>query len=295
LETQDKRKIYLQTLYGRLSSPTDFLAMNRCLLTLLFLTFLCTCASAQPTYGNINKGASATLGLEGAAVLDQMMAYIPGVGSNSREELLRQNIKSYMMPIRQATNPQMEWAYALAGAVEFYQNLNSNYKDNLSPDYLTLNLAAQGKRPSIEDGLHFLVQQGTVSAAIVPYGSTTIPTAVYSVPKYTITNFGYLFRPETRPRNRIFETRKALSRGNPVIVELSTDDIFAALRTNTYSTATPTGETHYLTVVGYDGSSNTFELRGILGRRWADAGYVQISYDDFGRLAKTGFVLIPKP
>ena len=269
--------------------------MNRGYLTLLFLSFLCTCVLAQPTYGNVNKGNTTVLGLEDATLLDQMMYYIPGVGSNSREELLRQNIKSYMMPIRQAPSPQMEWAYALAGAVEFYQNLNNNYKDNLSPDYLTLNLAAQGKRPVMEDGLRFLVQQGTVSAAIVPYGSATIPTAVYSVPKYTIANFGYLFRPETRPRNRIFETRKALSRGNPVIVELSTDATFTSLKANTYSTAVPSGETHYLTVVGYDGNSNTFELRGILGRHWADAGYVRISYDDFGRLAKTGFVLIPKP
>jgi hypothetical protein len=270
--------------------------MNRGLLTLLFLSFLCTCASAQQgTYGNVNKGNTTVLGLEGMEMLDQMMYYIPGVGSNSREELIRQNIKSYMMPIRQAPSPQMEWAYALAGAVEFYQNLNNNYKDNLSPDYLTLNLAAQGKRPAMEDGLRFLIQQGTVSAAIVPYGSTTIPPAVYSVPKYTISNFGYLFRPETRPRNRVFETRKALSRGNPVIVELSTDNTFPSLKTNAYSTATPTNETHYLTVVGYDGNSNTFELRGIFGRHWADAGYVRISYDDFGRLAKTGFVLIPKP
>jgi hypothetical protein len=293
--TQGKRNTGLQTLYQRLSSSTDFPAMNRCFLTLLFLSVLGTCASAQPTYGNVNKGTTTTLGLEGTTVLDQMMFYIPGVGSNSREELLRQNIKSYMMPIRQAPNQQVEWAYALAGAVEFYQNLNNNYKDNLSPDYLMLNLAAQGKRPSMEDGLRFLIQQGTVSAAIVPYGSTTIPTAVYSVPKYTISNFGYLFRPETRPRNRIFETRKALSRGNPVIVELRTDNTFTSLSTNAYSTATPTGETHYLTVIGYDGNSNTFELRGILGRHWGDAGYVRISYDDFGRLAKTGFVLIPKP
>jgi len=270
--------------------------MNRFLLTLLFLSFLCTCVRAQEpaqTYGK-TRGETATLGLEDAALLDQLMFYIPGIGSSSREDLLRQNIKSYMMPIRQSPYPRMEWAYALAGAVEYYQNLNNNFKDNLSPDYLTLNLAAQGKRPSMEDGLRFLVQQGTVSAAIVPYGSATIPTAVYSVPKYTISNFGYLFRPETRARNRIFETRKALSRGNPVIVELQTDATFADLRSNDYTTPAPTNETHFLTVVGYDGETNSFELRGLFGRLWADAGYVRISYEDFGRLAQTGYVLIPK-
>lgn len=261
-------------------------------LPLLLLTLLGTCVRAQISYG-APRGSTAQLGLDDAALLDQMMFYIPGVGSNSRTELLRQNIKSYMMPIRQTPRPQDEWAYALTGALEFYLNLNNNYKDNLSPDYLALNLAAQGKRPAMEDGLRFLIQQGTVSAAIVPYGSATIPPAVYSVPKHTIDNFGYLFRPETRPRNRVFETRKALSRGNPVIVELKTDASFSSLTTDTYTADVPT-ETHYLTVVGYDGNTNTFELRGIMGRRWADAGYVRVSYDDFGRLAQTGYVLFPK-
>jgi hypothetical protein len=270
--------------------------MNRVFLSLLFLTFLCTSVRAQRPVNDYGKprGEAAVMGLEDATLLDQLMFYIPGIGSSSREDLLRQNIKSYMMPIRQSPNPQMEWAYSLAGALEYYQNLNNNFKDNLSPDYLTLNLAAQGKRPSMEDGLRFLIQQGTVSAAIVPYGSPTIPTAVYSVPRYTISNFGYLFRPETRPRNRVFETRKALSRGNPVIVELQTDATFTDLRSNSYTTTAPTGETHFLTVVGYDGETNSFELRGLFGRHWADAGYVSISYDDFGRLAQTGYVLIPK-
>jgi hypothetical protein len=267
--------------------------MLRAFLPLLLLTFLCTGVRAQNPY-RTPKSASVALGLNDATMIDQLMLYIPGIGSGSREDLLRQNIKSYMMPIRQAPSQQLEWAYSLAGAVEYYQNLNNNYKDNLSPDFLTLSLAAQGKRPAIEDGLRFLVEQGTVSAAIVPYGSTTIPAAVYSVPKFKINNFGFLFQPETRARNRVFETRKALSRGNPVIVELQTDATFTTLKNNIYSTATPSGEIHYMTVVGYDEETNMFELRGLFGRYWADAGYVRISYDDFGRLATTGYVLIPK-
>lgn len=267
--------------------------MLRAFLPLLFILFLCTGVRAQTPYG-APKAATVALGLNDATLIDQLMISIPGVGSSSREDLLRQNIKSYMMPIRQSPSPQLEWAYSLAGAVEYYQNLNNNYKDNLSPDFLVLSLASQGKRPTIVDGLKFLVQQGTVSAAIVPYGSATIPAAVYSVPKFKISNFGFLFQPETRPRNRVFETRKALSRGNPVIVELQTDATFTALKNNTYGTATPSGETHYMTVVGYDEETNMFELRGLFGRYWADAGYVQISYDDFGRLATMAYFLIPE-
>lgn len=267
-------------------------------LLLALLTVLSTRVPAQTpaqTYGNSTpKRNQAALGVADAAFLDQLLVAVPGVGTPSRQQLERQNIKSYMMPIRQAPRVDEEWAYALAGVLEFYHNLNNNYKDNLSPDYLILNLAARGQRPTMEDGLRFLAENGTVSAAIVPYGTTSIPPAVYSVPKYRPRNFGYLFRPETRPRNRVFETRKALSRGNPVIVRLATDASFPTLRTGQYGTEQPSGEEHFLTVVGYDATTETFELRGLFGRFWADAGYVRVGYDDFGRLAQMGYVLIPE-
>ena len=270
------------------------------LLPLLLLISLCTSVRAQttpPTYnGQLKERNAATLalGLEDALTIDQLMVYIPGIGSPARENLMRQNIKSYMMPVRQVTDPKLEWAYALADCLEYYVNLNSNYKDNMSPDYVALNLAAAGKRPTLVDGLRMLAREGTVTAAIVPYGSATIPPAVYSVERKQITNYGQLFHPETRPRNRIFEVRKALSRGNPVLVEISTDAAFLGTQTQRYTTPQPGAETHYLTVVGYDEEDELFELRGSYGRLWADAGYVRLSYDDFGRLTRRGYVLIPK-
>lgn len=267
--------------------------MYRYLTTLLFLLFLCTGVRAQQPYGTA-KSAEKLQGLSDLAVLDQMMYYIPGIGSSAREDLLRQNIKPYMMPIRQVPQMGMEWAYALADALEYYVNLNSNFKDNLSPDYISMSLANAGTRPNLVDGLGLLMNSGTVSAAIVPYNSNTIPNSVYSVARFGINNFGYLFRPETKARNRIFETRKALSRGNPVIVELATDAAFSSLKTNDYEPTGPVTETHFLTVIGYDGERETFELRSSLGRNWGNGGYVTMTYDDFGDLAQTGYVLIPQ-
>lgn len=264
------------------------------LIIALLLVFPFTRVPAQTPNPATAKRTAGVQGISNLQTLDQLMVYIPGIGSPAREDLLRQNIKSYMMPIRQVPQPAYEWSYALADCLEYYVNLNNNFKDNLSPDYLMLSLANSGQRPTLLDGLQLLVDPGTVSAAIIPYGSTTIPNSVYSVARFGITNFGYLFRPETRPRNRVFETRKALSRGNPVLVELVTDANFSVLRSNTYTTPGPTTEVHYLTVVGYDGEQETFELRSSLGREWGDGGYVNISYDDFGRLARTGFVLIPR-
>ncbi|PPK88099.1 papain like protease [Neolewinella xylanilytica] len=259
----------------------------------LFALFLCSCALAQQPYGTA-KSAEKLQGLSDLETIDQMMYYIPGIGSSSREDLLRQNIKPYMMPIRQVPQTGMEWAYALADALEYYVNLNSNFKDNMSPDYISMSLANAGTRPNLVDGLGLLMNAGTVSAAIVPYNSSTIPNSVYSVARFGIENFGYLFRPETKPRNRVFEARKALSRGNPVIVELSTDDRFTGLKSGTYEPDGPATEKHFMTVIGYDGEAETFELRSSLGRNWGAGGYVTISYEDFGELAQTGYVLIPK-
>lgn len=264
-----------------------------------FLFFLLTLTlvgpsalGAQTPYGS-PRAETKVQGIEDINVIDQLMVYIPGIGSPSREALERQNIKAYMMPIRQSADVSQEWAYSLASGVEYYVNLNNNYKDNLSPDYLSLSLANQGTRPNLVDGFKFLMNQGIVSASIVPFGSQTIPMAVFNVPRFTINNFAYLFRPTTRERNRIFELKKALSRGNPVILELGTAADFTQLNAPYYEMTAPPTETHILTVVGYDETEKFFELRSSFGRHWADAGYVRISYDDLARYAANAFVIIP--
>ena len=262
-------------------------------IALIFAVLYGTCVLAQQPYGAA-KSAEKLQGLSDLETIDQMMYYIPGIGSSAREDLLRQNIKPYMMPIRQVPQTGMEWAYALADALEYYVNLNSNFKDNMSPDYISMSLANAGTKPNMVDGLGLLMNSGTVSAAIVPYNSSTIPNSVYSVARFGIENFGYLFRTETRARNRVFETRKALSRGNPVIVELMTDAPFTNLKSDSYAPTGPATEKHFLTVIGYDGEAETFELRSSLGRNWGNGGYVTISYDDFGEMAQTGYVLIPQ-
>ncbi|NJC26446.1 C1 family peptidase [Neolewinella antarctica] len=265
---------------------------------LLFLTFLCTCVRAQtPTPDNYSqeKNSEKMMGITDRQTLDEMMFYVPGIGSSAPTDLLRQNIKSYMMPIRKAPNARMEWAYALTSALEYYYNLNNNYKENLSPDYLAMSLANQGTQPNMEDGLRFLATQGTVSAGIVSFGSVVIPGAVYSVPKVKISNFGYRFQRDTKDRNKIFEVKKALSRGNPVLVELATPAGFDRVQGGTYLPSGPNVETHFLTITGYDSDAETFELRGSFGRMWGDGGYVRLGFADFGKLANLGYVLIPAP
>ncbi|MGB3545808.1 MAG: C1 family peptidase [Saprospiraceae bacterium] len=253
--------------------------------------------AAQPpaNYGTTTprQAEKAAIGLSDAAAIDQLMFYIPGIGSPSREAMERQSVQPYLMPVRQLADTRLDWAYALTSSLEYYANLNRNFKDNLSPDYLSLSLRASGRQVSLEDGLRFLAETGTVSASIMPYGSVTIPPAVYATQSYRITNYLHIFRDVTRPRERVFEVKKALSRGNPVIVQMSTGADFDALRTSLYQPVGTTDRTSSLVVVGYDQNAETFQLRANKGRDWAEGGYVNVGFEDFGRLARDGYVLVP--
>ena len=177
----------------------------------------------------IKQGKVHGIGISDLALIDQMMKTMPGIGSNSKELLLKQNIKSYMMPIRELGIRGTEMSYALAICLEYYINLGSNYKANLSPDYISLSLKNAGKKGSAADGLEFLVQEGTVSAAILPYDASMLTSAVYATQKYKINNYLQMFRQVTKPRQKVFETRKALMRGNPVIIEVVGGDDFKKL------------------------------------------------------------------
>ena len=265
---------------------------------ILLLSLLPLCGFAQPpattyTPRDANSAARAPMGVTDAAQIDALMYYIPGVGSPSRQALERQSIKPYMMPVRQMSGAGMDWAYALADCLEYYANLNTNYKDNLSPDYIALSLRGQGS-PSLPDGLRFLIENGTVSAAIIAYGAGNIPSAVYASKRYNLQNYLHIFQDFTRSREKVFEVRKALSRGNPVIVELMADPGFATIENNRYYEPKGTPSQRFIVVVvGYDETEEALEVRTPFGRGWGDGGYLWVDYDDFGNQARNGYVMLP--
>ena len=68
------------------------------------------------------------------------MPTIEGVGGSARELLQQQSVKAYMMPVRKVGARGTELSYMLASCLEYYVNLDKNYKLNLSPDYITLSI-----------------------------------------------------------------------------------------------------------------------------------------------------------
>lgn len=270
---------------------------DRFILACTLLLFFGFFAQAQPPDQLVTKNAmeAPSIGISDASLFDQFMVTVDGVGSNSRFAQEQQNLKPHMMPVRSLGVRGNDWSYALASCLEYYINLKRNYKDNLSPDYINLSLQSLGKGTTIEEGLRFLVANGTVSAAIIPYDAAQIPPAVYATQKYAISNYLHVFANFASEREKIFEVRKALMRGNPVIVQFQADSSFPQLNfTRTWEPRGQASQQYTLLVVGYDENQQAFELKSAWGNDWANNGYLWVKYADFARAASNGFVMIPQ-
>ncbi len=240
-----------------------------------------------------SAAAGHELGITDETLINSLMLIVPGVGT-TRADLERQSLKPYMMPPRQVAAEGGEWSYALASCLEFYINLEKNYKVNLSPEYISLNLQSLGKAPQAREALAFLAREGTVSAAIMPFGTTVISAGVYATPRFRLTNYLHIFREVTKPRQKVFEVRKALIRGNPVLVELeASPDLRTAAGAEEWHPGPGDVLSAPLLVIGYDQSKEAFELKSTWGHSWGKGGYLWISYDDFARLARNAYVMIP--
>ncbi|MCB0618335.1 MAG: hypothetical protein KDC43_13220 [Saprospiraceae bacterium] len=266
---------------------------TRSLLTVSVLTLLTFSVLAQsdtlPLSGQL---AAKGVGINQPELFDQYMVTMPGLGSNARELLMEQSVKPYLMPPRRREYAGSANSYALAACLEFYANFDQNFKINLSPDYISLNLP----QDNIEDALFFLINNGTVNAAIMPYGASSIPSAVRATQKYTVLNYLHLYWKDTRGRQKTFETKKALMRGNPVIVQILMPADLSAWKDQKWwdsSAQRPTQLQTFL-VVGYHEGDEAFELQGSLGSGWADNGYIWVRYADFEKYAQDGYVLVPR-
>lgn len=234
------------------------------------------------------------IGISSPEMIDQMMAVMPGIGSNAKAMMNEQSVKSYLMPPRQVGDRGTVTSYLLSACMEFYTNFRKNYKVNLSPDFVSLSLAKEGNE-ELKNALRFLVTDGTVSADIIPYDSPNIPRSVNATEKFRITNYLQVFRDTHRDAQKVFEVQKALMRGNPVIVEMKTPDGFEKIRDTRFWTAIGKDFDNVMPfmVVGYNLELEAFEVLSAWGPEWGSDGYLWVDFDDFGEIALNGYVMVP--
>lgn len=242
--------------------------------------------SAQPERTDTLTPRSVDLGVTDESLIDLFMPALPGFGGSSEEMLREQSVKPFLMPVRRQLFYEAGICQSLADALEFYLNYTRNYKQNLSPDFILLNM----EKSDVKDALGVLAAEGTVDATIVPYGSQRLPSSVNFVDKYHIVNFLELYRADSRNMQKIFATRKSLMRGNPVVVLLQLEE---GTLPPLPEGIQPAGSYAFL-VVGFDQEREAFELRSTFGPDWGRFGYAWIGYKDFSRLAQGGYVLLPE-
>ncbi|MCB0520767.1 MAG: C1 family peptidase [Lewinellaceae bacterium] len=234
------------------------------------------------------------IGISNPEMIDQMMAVMPGLGSNAKAMMNEQSVKSYLMPPREVGQRGTSTSYLLSACMEFYTNFRKNYKVNLSPDFVTLSLAREGNQ-DLKNALRFLVTDGTVSADIMPYDSPSIPRSAGATDKYRITNYLQIFRETHRDAQKVFEVQKALMRGNPVIVEMKTPDGFEKITDTRFWSSLGKDFNNVLPfmVVGYNLELEAFEVLSAWGPEWGSDGYLWVDFDDFGEIAQNGYVMVP--
>lgn len=293
-----KRKVH----FPSLNNPLSFFNKNLCKMYIrLSLTVLISCFFILKTTAQTDslppdftiKGVA--IGISAPDLIDQMMVTMPGIGKNARTMVNEQSVKPYIMPPRQATQPGAITSYTISACLEFYANFRKNYKVNLSPDFIALSLLKEGNL-DMKNSLRFLVTDGTVSADIMPYDSPVIPRSSGAADKYRITNYLQVFRESHRERQKVFEVQKALMRGNPVIVELKVPKDFAGLRDTRFWTAIGKDKESQIMpflVVSYNLELESFEVLSAWGPDWASNGYLWIDFEDFGKMAQNGYVMVP--
>ena len=258
-----------------------------------FLIFSKTISQEELKSDFTIKGTA--IGISSPEMIDQMMAIMPGIGSNAKSMMSEQSVKPYIMPPRRVGENGTVTSYTLATCLEFYHNYGQNYKVNLSPDFLAQKLFYEKER-DIKNALRLLVTDGTVSADLMPYDAERIPVAKDKADYYKISNYLHIFNSSKRNSLKVFEVQKSLMRGNPVIVELKVPDDFKRLKkTRFYTSLNDARDRSYtFVVVGYNLELEAFEVLSSWGANWASNGYLWVGFEDFGQMAVNGYVMVPE-
>lgn len=267
---------------------------TRISLTVFVFSLIFSQLSAQEELKSDFTIKGSAIGISSPEMIDEMMAIMPGIGSNAKSMMNEQSVKSYIMPPRRVGQRGTVNSYTLATCLEFYHNYEKNYKVNLSPDFLAQKLFEE-KEKDLKNALRLLVTDGTVSADVVPYDTEKVSNSASNADHYRISNYLHIFSSGKRNSLKVFDVQKSLMRGNPVIVEMKVPAEFKHLKkTRFYTSLNDKRDLSYsFVVVGYNLELEAFEIMSSWGAGWANDGYLWVGFEDFAEMAENGFVMVP--
>jgi Papain family cysteine protease len=154
----------------------------------------------------------------------------------------------------------------------------------------------------LEDALDLLKTKGDCLEKNFNYDKsdcTTQPRSflVTEASSYRIKDYAAVFEMDEAGNSKISKVCKILSKEQPIVVGMSITPSFWQIKSgarvwNPDDTEGVSGN-HAMLLVGYDNVEKEFELMNSFGPAWGHNGFIRVKFNDFERLCKYAFILIP--
>ncbi len=154
----------------------------------------------------------------------------------------------------------------------------------------------------LEDGLNLIKKQGDCLETSFNYEKfkcEALPTPQHfsEAGMYRIRDYAAVFTLNEEPKNKIGKACKILATNTPIIVGMGvTSTFFEVLPgANTWNPADnePIAQYHAMLLVGYNSVEKYVELLNSFGPSWGQNGFVRVPFNDFERLCRYAFVMVP--
>jgi hypothetical protein len=154
----------------------------------------------------------------------------------------------------------------------------------------------------IEDALALLRASGDCLESTFNFkkqGCLSKPTATATEEalRYRIRDYAAVFELDELPRSKVSKTCKVLATNTPLLVGMGVTQGFWEVKPGSRLWNPSPDEAiigyHALVVVGYDNVERQFDLMNSFGPGWGNGGFIKIPYDDFERLCRYAYVLLP--
>ncbi|MFK7949243.1 MAG: C1 family peptidase, partial [Saprospiraceae bacterium] len=232
-----------------------------------------------------------------------LSSYFPKSSSCRSSELpLRVSLKKYCPEVRQQdeTSSNVGWAVGYSAMTITYakqyewttEEINENA---LSPTFLSSQLRDKDCQAvfGIGEVLELASHRGNVfyKEFDAIYGYCNAHVSVFKMkPTYLFKLKDYLtlFSLNAYNKQKIYNTKKSISEGKPVIIGMKVLKNFENLTKKTPYWNPNIGDTnvlggHAMVVVGYDESRGAFEVMNSWGKNWGNDGFIYIKYADYAK------------